>query len=131
VASERQKKRPQTRETQKQKKQKKKNGGVGGDAQGLAHCLFLVARCLKNKKYVSDEHLLSGQKTAFGTHRPQPPESNRAARAVRVIKQPEKISRFARINACFYTLQYPPFFLRHKIFLLCLFVCLLSKLPEV
>jgi hypothetical protein len=50
VASERQKKRPQTRETQKQKKQKKKNGGVGGDAQGLAHCLFLVARCLKNKK---------------------------------------------------------------------------------
>jgi hypothetical protein len=30
------------------------------------------------------------RKTAFESYRPQPPESNRAARAVRVIKQPKK-----------------------------------------
>jgi hypothetical protein len=39
----------------------------------------------------------SGRKTAFESYRPQPPESNRAARAVRVIKQPKK-KRIAQIN---------------------------------
>jgi hypothetical protein len=92
---------------------------------------------LKIRRSLLVEHVTSqekqalmntGRKTAFENHRPQPPESNRAERAVRVIKQQTK-NRASRELIPASPFFNPPQFSygTNQLFILHVFACLLRK----